>query len=74
MDCADCPHSPQNSIPVKLYTPKKAARAMMVGKVLHGEGGRTFYFDEDGFYYNARGIVFEQRVPAGDLSGLWENL
>ncbi|MDR1389190.1 MAG: hypothetical protein LBJ31_04365 [Treponema sp.] len=30
-DCADCPHS---GTPVKLFTPKGAARAMMTGKVL----------------------------------------
>lgn len=59
------------AIPVKLHTPKGAARAMLVGKVLKGEGDRTCYFDEDGFFFD---ILYAKRIPLADLSGLWEEL
>jgi hypothetical protein len=54
-----------------LHTPKGAARAMLVGKVLKGEGDRTCYFDEDGFFFD---ILYAKRIPLADLSGLWEEL
>jgi hypothetical protein len=62
----------QSNAPVKFYTPKGAARAMMAGKVLHGPGGCTFYFDEDGFFYNDKQGGF--RLAAIRLAGLWEEL
>jgi hypothetical protein len=69
IDCAACLNSPLNSAPVKLYTPKGAARAMLAGKVLNGEGGRTCYFDKDGFFFN---IPNRFRIPLTGFSGLWE--
>jgi hypothetical protein len=71
VDCADCISSPENSVPVKLYTPKGAARAMLVGKILKGEGGRVCYFDEDGFFFDVSGEG-DHRKPLSDFSGLWE--
>ena len=57
-DCEACLHSPQNSIPIKLYTPKGAARVMLAGKILKGEKGMmnvrwdknrsTFVYQKDG--------------------------
>jgi hypothetical protein len=69
IDCDVCPI--QNSTPVKLHTPKGAVRAMLVGKVLCGEGGRAFYFDKDGFFFDGRE---ENREPVTNFSGLWEEL
>jgi hypothetical protein len=57
--------------PAKLHTPKGAARAMLVGRVLKGEGDRTCYFDKDGFFYDALGLF---RIPLADFSCLWEEL
>jgi hypothetical protein len=44
---------------------------MLVGKVLKGEGGRTCYFDTDGFYFDETSA---HREPLAVLSGLWEEL
>lgn len=71
--CDDCLNSPHNSVPVKLLTPKGAARAMLVGKVLKGEGGREFYFgkygDETAFWIREKSGFIHL---AGDLANLWE--
>jgi hypothetical protein len=74
--CEDCLRDPQNSTPVKLYTPKGAARAMMAGKVLKGRWGAQYFWEnqgEDGAGFRKRhdtGTV----LPAFDLSGLYEEL
>jgi hypothetical protein len=75
-DCADCLNSPENSVPVRLHTPKGAARAMLAGRILHGEGGLTFFWGEDG--NGAPGFWFRDKeggqFPVRDFSGLWEEL
>jgi hypothetical protein len=72
-DCTDCVSSPENSVPVKLYTPKGAARAMLAGKVLQGEGGFTFFWGKDG--NGALGFWFRDKeggqFPVRDFSGLY---
>jgi hypothetical protein len=60
------------AIPVKLHTPKGAARAMLVGKALKGENERVCYFDTDGFFFNRPPAFF--REPLTNFSGLWEEL
>jgi hypothetical protein len=71
--CEDCVNSPQNGNPVKLYTPKGAVRAMLLGKVLKGKNGEekvrwdksrsAFVCDIAGYDYFLN-----------DFSGLWEEL
>jgi hypothetical protein len=47
VDCATCINSPENSTPVKLYTPKGAARAMLAGKVLKGRFGMDHFWGKN---------------------------
>jgi hypothetical protein len=58
---------------VKLYTPKGAARAMLVGKVLKGEGGKEkarWEKSRSAFVYEKDGGDFFLT----DFSGLYEEL
>jgi hypothetical protein len=75
-DCDDCLQNPKNSVPVKLYTPKGAARAMLVGKVLKGKRGWDHFWGK-----NDQGEVgFFRKKDNGnwlhvvDFSGLYEEL
>jgi len=74
-DCAACITNPENSVHVKLYTPKGAARAMLVGKKLQGEKGRVYWFGE---IPEEKVITFWCREKNGevhnlvDFRGLWE--
>jgi hypothetical protein len=68
VDCASCVTGPENSVPVKLYTPKGAARAMLAGKILKGEGGITgARWDKTAFVYQKNGGYFFMT----DFSGLY---
>jgi hypothetical protein len=71
--CDDCVNAPQNSKPVKLYTPKGAARAMLLGKVLKGENEKEkvrWDKSRSAFVYEIAGDDFF----LSDFSGLWEEL
>jgi hypothetical protein len=76
MACDDCFHNPQNATPIKLYTPKGAARAMLAGKVLKDKHRVECFWGENkegevGFF--KRG--YEDRLYAlYDFSGLWGEL
>jgi hypothetical protein len=75
MTCADycdgsCPL--YLAIPVKLHTPKGAARAMLAGKVLKGENERVCYFEKDRFCFDKPPAFYKE--PLTDFSGLWEEL
>jgi hypothetical protein len=72
--CGDCLKSTENSTPVKIYTPKGAARAMLAGKTLKGKWGLEHFWGENecgetGFFRRhsdgSIGMVL-------DFSGLWE--
>jgi hypothetical protein len=68
--------NPKNSVPVKLYTPKGAARAMLVGTVLKGRwGGEHFWgkneLDEVGFF---RKDDDGTSLHVLDFSGLYEEI
>jgi hypothetical protein len=71
--CDDCLNSPQNSTPVKLYTPKGAARAMLVGKVLKSEDGCIVFWDKDKNGFHTKDNDGKTRFIY-DFSGLWEEL
>jgi hypothetical protein len=76
IDCDECLESPKNSTPVKLYTPKGAARAMLAGKTLKGVYGMEYFWGsndngEINFYRkNGPGKLYSVL----DFSGLWEAL
>jgi hypothetical protein len=74
--CDDCLNSPQNSTPVRLYTPKGAIRAMLTGKVLKGRWRLEHFFGtnelgEIGFF---RKKDNGELLHVLDFSGLWEEL
>jgi hypothetical protein len=74
-DCADCLHDLKNSVPVKIYTPKGAARAMMGGKTLKKKDYATCFWGEHegeiGFWNRYDdGAVF----PLRGFGGLYEEL
>jgi hypothetical protein len=64
-----------NTVQVKLYTPKSAVRAMLAGRILHGEGGVTCWW---GSAAPGTSPCFWKKYPNGDFqtlndfSGLWE--
>jgi hypothetical protein len=65
--------NPENSGPVKLYTPKGAARAMLAGKTLKGRGGYEYFWGKNGvgetgfFRGTSDGIL----LHVFDFSDLW---
>jgi hypothetical protein len=66
-------HSPENSIPVRLYTPKGAVRALLAGKVLQDEEGKRYRWDTNsfiGFTSNDEKSIFSAEY----FSGLYEEL
>jgi hypothetical protein len=71
--CDDCPTSPENSTPVKLYTPLEAVDAMMQGKVLRDEKGNEFFWENRG----SQGVGFwfrdenDDTFPVRDFRGLY---
>jgi hypothetical protein len=73
--CGDCFYNTQNGAPRKLYTPKGAARAMLAGKVLKGQGDREFFFgkygEETSFWCREKSGFTHL---AGDFAYLWEEL
>jgi hypothetical protein len=77
MACDGCLDSPQNSTPVKIYTPKRAARAMLAGKVLKGKWGLDHFWGKNkqgeiGFFRQSR--IDDDLYTIYDFSGLWEEL
>jgi hypothetical protein len=66
-DCAGCLNNQQNAIPVKLYTPKGAVRAMLAGKVLK-RGEREHFWK----YQGDAGVGFWIHYPDGDTLPLRE--
>ena len=72
-DCENCLNSPENSIPVKLYTPKGAARAMLAGKVLKDEEGKHYRWDSNSFVGFIPGEK-DSWFSVDCFSGLYEEL
>ncbi|MCL2139783.1 MAG: hypothetical protein FWH41_09695 [Treponema sp.] len=72
-DCSWCLDNPENAVPVKLYSPKGAVRAMLAGKFLKDmEGSRCFWDCEFSQFryrdkHNEAGILTE-------FSGLYEEM
>jgi hypothetical protein len=75
-DCTGCLNNPENAVPVKIYTPKGAARAMLVGKVLKKKDYAECYWGK----FGDMGIGFWCRYddgatfPLRDFEGLYEEL
>jgi hypothetical protein len=71
--CDDCPASPENSTPIKLYTPLEAVDAMMQGKVLRDERGNKFFWEDRGS--QGAGFWFrdenDDTFPVRDFRGLY---
>jgi hypothetical protein len=72
IDCEECINDPRNSTPVKLYTPKGAARAMLVGKILKGDVGLTYSWDNGSNTFKCKHREGKQSYPVCSFSGLWE--
>jgi hypothetical protein len=81
--CEECLNDPRNSTPVKLYTPKGAARAMLAGKTLKdSRGNKHFWYQaiEPGTRYpSIGGFAFKRTeggkwFPVEDFGGLYEEL
>jgi hypothetical protein len=76
IDCEECINDPRNSTPVKLYTPKSAARALLAGKVLKSVQGWEFFWEDHGsdgigfWFRDEDGCVF----PVRDFSELYEEV
>jgi hypothetical protein len=72
--CDDCPISPENSTPVKLYSPEEAATALKKGRILQNAKGDKFSWIKSQFW----GMGFYREDKEGnfsvahDLSGLYE--
>jgi hypothetical protein len=83
-DCSDCPSSPENSIPVKPYTPKGAARAMLAGKELKNTEGYVCFWDSGKNAFIAERVIKTnegmekplrmESFTIGSFSGLYEEL
>jgi hypothetical protein len=77
MACEGCVNNPQNSTPVKLYTPKGAGRAMLAGRVLKGKRDMVYFWGknkqgETGFFRQSK--IDDGLYTIYDFSGLWEEL
>jgi hypothetical protein len=72
-DCGNCLSSPKKSTPVRLYTPKGAIRALLVGKTLKDNYGHTVIWNSSrsGFLCKDKK---GQEVSSFDFSGLFEDL
>jgi hypothetical protein len=76
MACDSCQTNPENSTPVKIYTPKGAARAMLTGKILKSVQGWEFFWqdrgsDGTGFWFkDDEGEIF----PARDFCDLYSDI
>ncbi|GHU66587.1 hypothetical protein FACS189447_07770 [Spirochaetia bacterium] len=75
-DCESCLDSPGNSTPIRLFTPKGAARAMLTGTVLRDERGCACFWEDRGsdgvgfWFIDTKGAVFR----LADFSGLYMDL
>jgi len=70
-DCNQCPI--KDSVPVKLYTPKEAAAAMLAGEKLRNEKGYQFFWGDKngelGFYFYV--LEDQKAYPVADFSNLY---
>jgi hypothetical protein len=70
-DCETCINSPENSVPIRLYTPKGAARAMLVGMILRDIKGNTYFWDSENSCFRCNPKNGGQTTAIFDFSGLY---
>ena len=72
-ECSACLDHPENSTPVRLYTPKGAVLAMLAGKTLKNQRGLLHYWnDEFSSFWNKD--ENEEDGIITNFSGLFEEL